>query len=211
VRGLLDPHPKMNNESAANGQSNQPKPGQRPAAFITEPWVCALAGLSKVAARRALRHLGPPINVQFAGKVYPGWQFEELPFLIQAAIADTVQKLFLRIGPPPGLTPERPSEDRRRTKKNRSDAILSNLPESSKQLVCRWLSEEGISYASARARIKLEFGVSTSMTSLSKFYNDFCAFPLKQSDPLHHGGGSLRIDFLSSGPKLTVLNPGDES
>lgn len=66
------------------------------------------------------------------------------------------------------------------SKKPRSDAKLLGLPPHYKEALIRWLTEENLSYVDARARLKKEFSVSTSLAALSQFYTTQC-FSLRYS------------------------------
>lgn len=62
-------------------------------------------------------------------------------------------------------------------KKPRSDAKLVNLPEEQKAQLCDWLLS-GMPYHKAKELLKNQFSVSTTLSSLSQFYQDFCSAAL---------------------------------
>jgi hypothetical protein len=66
------------------------------------------------------------------------------------------------------------------SKKPRSDAKLLSLPPHYREALIRWLTEENLSYADARDRLKKEYSVSTSTGALSQFYATQC-FSLRYS------------------------------
>jgi hypothetical protein len=66
------------------------------------------------------------------------------------------------------------------SKKPRSDAKLLGMPPHYKEALIRWLTEDNLSYVDARARLKEEFSVSTSLAALSQFYTSQC-FSLRYS------------------------------
>lgn len=61
------------------------------------------------------------------------------------------------------------------SRKPRSDAKLLSLPTEQQEQLASWLTEENLSYAKARQRVKKEFGVSTSAAALQGFYSSFAA------------------------------------
>lgn len=66
------------------------------------------------------------------------------------------------------------------SKKPRSDAKLLGMPPHYQQALIRWLTEDNMSYVEARARLKEEYSVSTSLAALSQFYTTQC-FSLRYS------------------------------
>lgn len=65
--------------------------------------------------------------------------------------------------------------------KPRSDSKLKSLPPHYKSQLIRWLIDENMSYADAKARLRAEFSVSTSEGALSSFYATEC-FALRSSE-----------------------------
>jgi hypothetical protein len=66
------------------------------------------------------------------------------------------------------------------SKKPRSDAKLLSMPPHYKEALIRWLTEDNLSYAEAKARLKEEYSVNTSTGALSQFYATQC-FSLRYS------------------------------
>lgn len=66
------------------------------------------------------------------------------------------------------------------SKKPRSDAKLLGMPPHYREALIRWLTEDNLSYAEARDRLKKEYSVSTSTGALSQFYATQC-FSLRYS------------------------------
>lgn len=62
-------------------------------------------------------------------------------------------------------------------KKPRSDAVLLNLPEEQKAQLCDWMLS-GLPYHKVKALLKEQFQVTTTLSSLSSFYQDFCSAAL---------------------------------
>lgn len=58
--------------------------------------------------------------------------------------------------------------------KPRADSKLASLPENQREMLRRWLVDENLSYAAARARLREDFGVETSERALSRFYATEC-------------------------------------
>ena len=61
--------------------------------------------------------------------------------------------------------------------KPRSDSVLMALPEEAQAKLAEWLLS-GVPYHQARALVEKEFGVKTSLASLSAFYQTVCAAEL---------------------------------
>ena len=55
-------------------------------------------------------------------------------------------------------------------KKLRSDSKWNGLPAKQREAVLNWLFDEGLGYAAALQRARLEFGVVASVSSLKRFY-----------------------------------------
>lgn len=58
------------------------------------------------------------------------------------------------------------------TKKPREDAKLKSLPPEQRELLCRWLTVDNISYKEARLRVKAQFGLHVgSDSTFTDFYH----------------------------------------
>lgn len=67
------------------------------------------------------------------------------------------------------------------SRKKRSDSKLDALPPHQKKMLRDWLVDENLSYEKARERLSQDFGVDTSVGSLSQFYATQC-FALRFSE-----------------------------
>lgn len=59
-------------------------------------------------------------------------------------------------------------------RKPRSDSKLDSLPEEQREALRSWLTEDNLSYEQAQAKLKQEFAVSTSISSLQSFWRRRC-------------------------------------
>lgn len=60
------------------------------------------------------------------------------------------------------------------SRKRRSDAKLHALPEPVKEQLIRWLTEENVSYETAKERLEMDFNVRVSVGALCDFYATEC-------------------------------------
>lgn len=78
-------------------------------------------------------------------------------------------------------------------KKPRSDSKLDGLPQAQKDELCRWLTQENVSYEEARARVGQRFGVLVSSDStFSDFYHSV-ALPWNYAQATNFATGMARL------------------